>query len=491
MGPRGRHVETGRSHRVPRSHDAGHPEPSHLHLNGGPMNPEVITLPESVRRILDQAQESIPQGLLPISVFNDPDLHKVEMERIFGHNWVFIGHESEIPHRGDYVLRYIGEDAFIFIRDEKGQIRVMWDSCRHRGSQICRAESGNASHFRCPYHGWTYKNTGELVGMPAYKEAYGGWDRSQIRLHEPAQVDSLYGLVFACLDPLTPPLDEFLGGAKWYMDFYHGLGEMEVVGEPHRWSVDANWKLGCENFAGDEHHTLFLHRSMWEVGAIQVPRDRMSDGYHVQIGNGHTIDMGMGPDPDESGIEYMDYPKEITEKFKTGHLSKDQLALARQSVIHVGIVAPNFAQLHLPLTSDAENIPPIPVKTLRVFQPKGPNEMEVWSWCVVWKGVSEEFKELSHRVLMSTFSPSGIFEQDDVVPWLSITKAAGSGFARLKQPLLNYQMGMEGVGVSKPVPDWAGPGTAYSPRFEEGNQRSFWSKWLRDMLVEPSKVSTP
>jgi phenylpropionate dioxygenase-like ring-hydroxylating dioxygenase large terminal subunit len=437
----------------------------------------------SASRILRAAEEALPRGEMPIAIFNDPELHRLELERVFARNWAFVGHVSEIPARGDYVVRHIGEDPFIFIRDEQGQMRVLWNSCRHKGTQICRVDRGNASHFRCPYHGWTYKNTGQLVGIPAFKEAYEGLDRSEFSLHAAPRVEEVYGFVFANLDPGAPSLRDSLGGSTWYLDFFHGLGAMEVIGDPHRWVVDANWKIAAENFAGDEHHLLFLHRSGWKIGALQVSMEELSSGYHVHLGNGHTIDFCVLPNAKELGTEYFGYPDHIVRGFRTDHLSTEQIELARTSVIQLGLIYPNFAHLHLPLTPDAAHIPPIPVKTIRVFQPKGPDRMEILSWCLVWKDMPDDFKELSHRVLMATFSPAGIFEQDDVIPWNSITRAAGSTFARLNSPMLSYRQGFNGIGRSKQVTDWVGPGECYSPRFEEGNQRDFYARWLRDMTT--------
>lgn len=431
--------------------------------------------------ILQSVDEGLSHAEMPIAIFNDPDLHRLELERVFSRSWTYIGHVSEIPARGDYVVRYIAEDPFIFVRDEDGKIRLFWNSCRHKGTEICRVDRGNASHFRCPYHGWTYKNTGQLVGIPAFKQAYAGLDRSAFPLHSVPRLEEIYGFVFANLDAEAPSLRDSLGEATWYLDFFHGLGDMEVIGDPHRWVVDANWKIAAENFAGDEHHLLFLHRSGWKVGALQVSIEELSSGYHVHLGNGHTIDFCVLPNAAELGVEYFGYPDHIVRQFRTSHLSDQQLELAKNSVIQLGLIYPNFAHLHLALTPDAANIPPIPVKTVRVFQPKGPDRMEIWSWCLVWKEMPEDFKELSHRVLTATFSPSGIFEQDDVIPWNSITRAAGSTFARLKKPMLSYRQGFNGTGTSRMVTDWVGPGECYSPRFEEGNQRDFYGRWLRDM----------
>src|SRR5713226_6232926 len=108
--------------------------------------------------------------MLPARVFNDADIHELEKERIFSRTWMFLAHESEIAKPGDYVQRYIADDSFIVARDETMAIRVLFNACRHRGTLLCRAEMGNAPYFRCSYHGWTYKNTGELLSVPHHQE---------------------------------------------------------------------------------------------------------------------------------------------------------------------------------------------------------------------------------------------------------------------------------------------------------------------------------
>ncbi|MFK4985568.1 Rieske 2Fe-2S domain-containing protein, partial [Klebsiella pneumoniae] len=88
----------------------------------------------------------------------DAEIFARERKNLFSRAWLFVGHESEIPQAGDYVVRRILDDSFIIVRDEKGEIRAHFNMCLHRGMQVCRAEMGNASHFRCPYHGWSYRN---------------------------------------------------------------------------------------------------------------------------------------------------------------------------------------------------------------------------------------------------------------------------------------------------------------------------------------------
>lgn len=439
----------------------------------------------NMQQFLDEMGESLKNGLLPARIYNDPEIHQLELDRVFARSWVYLGHESEIPHNGDYVLRYIGEDPYILVRGEDGKIRLFLDACRHRGAMLCRAEKGNASHFRCSYHGWTFKNTGELVGVPALQQAYPGLDRSQWGLIEIKHVDSVYGLIFGAIDPLVPTLDEYLGGMKWYLELMFGLSSqgMEVVGEPHRWIMDANWKLGADNFVGDDYHTLFLHRSMGEIGIVPISQSDNMAGYHIHAGNGHGLSLSMDPDPDAPGPQFCGLTQDIVDKIDMSHLSHEQREIARRTRVAVGTVFPNFSFLAIPLTVDPETVPHTYMMTVRAWQPRGPKEMDVWSWALVFKEMPEEVKRRSYRVVAGNFSPSGIFEQDDTEPWATITRAGGSLYARRFGFKLNYQMGLEGIGAVEQVSDWPGPGTVYFPRFEEGVQRSLWTEWLKYMTT--------
>ena len=143
-------------------------------------------------------------GRVRAAIYSDPGIYRLEREQLFPRTWQFLAHESEIPEPGDFVVRRIVDDSFIVARDDSGAVRVLLNVCRHRGMQVCRAEAGRATLFRCPYHAWTYRNTGQLVGVPFHQDAYGGdagLDRADRGLVSPAQVDTYNGLIFANLDP--------------------------------------------------------------------------------------------------------------------------------------------------------------------------------------------------------------------------------------------------------------------------------------------------
>lgn len=430
--------------------------------------------------LVNEVARSIEEGLLPITVFSDQEVHQRELERIFARSWVFVGHESEIPSRGDYVQRQIGRDRFVLIHGEDGEIRLLFDSCRHRGALICRAEKGNASHFRCAYHGWTYKNTGDLVGAPVFKRAYGsGLDKTEWGLLRAPHVDSIHGLVFASLDPDAPSLEDYLGPMKWYLDMEWGQVRegWEVIGEPQRWILDTNWKIGSENFTGDDYHTLFLHRSMQEQGFLQNPDLK---AWHIQAGNGHAISHFM-IDPKTPGPRFWGYDPQLVESvFTPEKMGPEMYDVAKHTIGDVGNVFPNLGFLSFPLMP-SPNVAPQGLKVIRVFQPTSAGTSEVVNWILCPKGMPEELRILSQRAAIGTFGSSGMFDQDDSDPWGSIAQTGQSVFARKVGMRTNYQMGLPGVGEARRVDNHPGPGVKYYPALEEGVMRGFWRRWAQFM----------
>ncbi len=441
-------------------------------------------VPPRAQRLLDEMADGLDRGLVPLTIYSDPEIYRLELERIFTRCWVFLGHETEIPNPGDYVHRYIGEDPWILVRDDADQVRVLFDSCRHRGTQVCRADMGNTSHFRCPYHGWTYNNSGALVGIPNRKEAYGGLDPHEWGLLQAAQVDTYRGLVFACLDDATPPLNEYLGDFRWYLDQHLALtpGGMEVIGEPHRWKLDADWKSGAENFSGDSYHTQFLHRSILAIGlGVNAPPEQMAERasphQHVTEVSGHATSVRRSA-PGKPG--FWGYPPEVVAGIDGAQLSPEQLELARTTINTTGNVFPNLSFIHASPTDDPAK-PPATYLSLRQWQPRGPGRMEAWSWVLAPTEASAAYKARAYKVAVATFAPGGNFEQDDTIVWGSIARNARSVFAAKAGARLNYQMGLEGMSDARPIPDWPGPGVVYDSNLEEGVQRTFLRHWLREM----------
>ena len=103
------------------------------------------------------------RSLVDREAFVSDDIYRLEIERIFNRTWIFLAHESEIPAAGDYVTRILGRAPVVVVRGKDGAIHALLNSCRHRGTMICRADAGNIRHFVCPYHGWSYERDGRLI----------------------------------------------------------------------------------------------------------------------------------------------------------------------------------------------------------------------------------------------------------------------------------------------------------------------------------------
>ena len=439
-------------------------------------SPEILrsrNLSPEMRARFDMLEKDIQQGLVPAWVFgSDPELYALERERLFPRAWTFVGHESEIPKRGDHLLRYIGEDSFILVRGADNQVRLLFNACRHRGSQICAVERGNSEKFQCPYHGWTYDNTGSLIGAPSPSDAIGGLDRSQWGLHAAPRLELYRGFYFACLDTAAPSLADYLGDAAYYLDIFFALfDDLEVVGAPQRYMWPTNWKAGFDGF-GDDYHLITLHRSLFDIGAISIPFAANILGHHVITGGGHNTTISIAPS-DETA--FWGYPEEFAERYSFDKLDTLQADLARRSRVLVGTVFPNFSYLIIPLTGTAGQ-PATAFAQVRLWQPRGDGKMEAWSWTLVPKSASAEFREKSYLAAVQTFGSTGVFDQDDGVAGRGMIRTGTSVFGRGMK--LNYQAGYR-VGTAAPIEDWQGPGLATSHRYEENSYRYTIRQWSR------------
>jgi phenylpropionate dioxygenase-like ring-hydroxylating dioxygenase large terminal subunit len=233
-------------------------------------------------------------------VYTDPEIFAREMTRVFGWTWTYCGHESEIPAPNDYRTGYLGTRPVILSRDAHGELHVLFNRCTHRAATVCRLERGNAKSFQCPYHGWTFRNDGALIGVP-WPEAYGGrLDRDELALGRVPRVASHRGFVFATLDPDAPPLEEHLGPAAALLDQWldrSAGGTVTVRSNANRMVYRGNWKLAYDN-AGDGYHPAFSHRSLLRLGErFGESRDMVYFGrspdegpmYAQDLGNGHTF----------------------------------------------------------------------------------------------------------------------------------------------------------------------------------------------------------
>ena len=409
-------------------------------------------------------------------IFVHDGIWEDELERIFARSWLFVAHASEIPAPGDYVTRFTGVDPVIVARTEDGEIRVFLNTCRHRGMQVCRVDRGNTSHFTCPYHGWTYRNDGRLIGVPAHRVAYGdGLDRSRLGLAQPPQVRELYGFVFVSWDPDAPPLEEYLGDVTWYLEILgrRTEGGMVVVGSPQRSRIEMNWKLGADNFCGDGYHVAMTHRHALELGIFG---GGTMIGHTIHTAEGHGVRFQNFP-PEVPLPTSLALPPEVTGPMEKMLSSEQRATIERITVMH-GNVFPNFSFVDSIFTTTGDpELPPISFQNIRQWQPVGPRTTELLSWILVARESPDWWREASRVTFIRTHGVAGTFDQDDVEVWSNITLANRGPIAR--RETFNYELGKH----AELDPEWAGPGVSYKADYNEANQRAFYRRWRQAMTA--------
>lgn len=437
--------------------------------------------------------DDIRKGLIPAGVYSDPDVFQLEKQRLFARGWMFLAHASEIPDPGDYVVRRIVDDSFIVVRDESGCVQVLLNMCLHRGMQVCRAELGNASHFRCPYHAWTYKNSGDLAGVPFHKDAYGGeagLRREGTGLVRAPRVDEHAGMIFASLDTDAMDLEDYLGGFGFYIDFY--LDQSEAGAEfrgPQRFRVNANWKIGAENFVGDTYHTPHTHASVVDINLFSAPKAaKRKEGalYFAGRGGGTTYKL---PTSDlRANLRFIGYPDEMIDVMER-HWDPAQREMAGTAgfMPSAATLLPNLSFVHNWPIVDATGLV-VPFISVRQWQPVSATETEVLSWFAVDRGAPEWYKQASYKAYLMCFGSSGMFEQDDVENWTSITHVARGDFAQRHNLYNRMGLTRDGADVSPEIA-WPAPGRAYTG-FSEHNQRALLRLWA-DYMEDDGAATRP
>lgn len=405
-------------------------------------------------------------------VFTDPAVYAREKQQIFGRNWLYLGHESEIPEKGDFVQTFMGETPIILSRGQNGHIHASVNSCTHRGLPVCREERGHAARFVCPYHNWTFGIDGKLLAVPQQALVKTEVDKAALSLRKVDRLDTYEGLIFGSFRPDIEPLDDYLGDMRFYLDnfFRRFPAGVEVMGPPHKWRIAANWKLPVENQLGDVGHGPFLHGFIMQ-GSSAVSEIE-NHGLNMVPGKGHGAAIRLFPEDtpvetlmwgSESGSAAM-FSAETQEYLReTQRQVADRLGpvQARIKGLTFGVY-PNFSLLW-------HN------SVIRVSHPRAPGEVEYWSWWVVPKDAPAAVKRELQSLYIGSFGPAGLFEQDDSEAWAQ--QYLGSAIDYMDDKPYFY-----GLGAGEEAPHPLLPGMAGNS-YNEHYARGFYQRWHRDLLA--------
>jgi len=200
-------------------------------------------------------------------VYVNQDVYRLEMRHVFANAWVFVGHESQTPKKGDYFATQVGDQPVIQVRHKADEIHVLYNRCPHKGTKIVIDRQGNTGKFfRCPYHAWSFKTDGCLLAIPLKK----GYDGTGLENTPNAKgmtavgaVKNYRGFIFARLAEEGISFEEFFGESLSSIDNMVDRspeGRLDVVGPPLRYLHHCNWKMLVENQT-DTCHPMVAHES--------------------------------------------------------------------------------------------------------------------------------------------------------------------------------------------------------------------------------------
>jgi len=341
-------------------------------------------------------------------VYSDPALFELEMDRLFGRAWLYVGHECQVPESGDYFTTRLGRHDVIVVRDQDGRIQVLHNRCTHRGPHLCGSANGRVSRFVCPYHAWTYKLDGKLIGVPLPEEYPDSFDKTEHSLARVPCVDHYRGFIFARHADDGPDLITFLGPLRAAFDDLldrSPSAQIEQIPGVIRHRYRANWKMMFENL-NDIFHAAYAHAS-----ASQGLRE-VSDPEKL-----HRVLRSLIAVPDLLPV-FKKFNLNITphgHSYMSGLISAANRELPRDAHFECLAAVHGEARAREILSTDLHLVLIYPSctvnasqQTIRVVRPLSVNETEVLGYCFRLRGVPDEVTRNSLfycNVATSAFSP--------------------------------------------------------------------------------------
>ena len=218
------------------------------------MNSLSVANPESL------AAEKVHHAL-PAWVYNNAQLTRLEFERVLKPSWQIVCHVNSIPKTGDFQTLDFGSDSVMVLRDRDGSIRAFHNVCRHRGARLLDGAGNCPTAVTCPYHGWTYRHDGGLIGMPV-RESFPGLDRSLHGLR-PVRVEVALSFVWICLAGDPPPVATVWGELADELAPYR-LQDMVPLGPITQESWPVDWKIAMDNYL-ESYHVPIGHPGLYRM----------------------------------------------------------------------------------------------------------------------------------------------------------------------------------------------------------------------------------
>jgi benzoate/toluate 1,2-dioxygenase alpha subunit len=358
--------------------------------------------------------DRVDEGVFRIDrkIYLDHGIFEREMDVIFERGWVFLCHDSQIPRAGDYFSTHIGRQPVFVNRLKDGTLGCCINACAHRGALLTARRQGNCSAFTCRFHGWVFDEAGRCIRIKNQDAGFPdpAFDRARFDLVRVPRLASYRGFVFASLDADVPALEDHLGAATTFMDFFTDQSPdgIEVLPGSQTYVCDHNWKLQVENVP-DGYHVSTVHRNFMTTVLNREAREgyegfdktetgrmkgNVANGCY-DLGRGHSVIWAERASPEAAPL----YPATAEIEARCGPVRADwMLRRGRNLCVFPNLVLNDLASTHM-----------------RSHRPLSADRCEVTIWCIAPIGEPAAARAARLRKFEDFFLVTGMATSDDVV----------------------------------------------------------------------------
>jgi len=214
-----------------------------------------------IKQILDSYKSNVPLAeaeTISGPWYTDERIAELERQNVFAGTWQMVGRTAQLENPGDFITSEVGGEPIVVVRSADKSLRAFYNVCRHHAAAVVTQPCGNASIFRCPYHGWSYGTDGALKGVPEF-EGVCNFDRAKNGL-VPIRAEAWEKFVFVNLSNDAPPLQNHLGKM---MEQFKPLGLVKLhFAERREYTLECNWKVFVDNYLDGGYHVPHLHKGL-------------------------------------------------------------------------------------------------------------------------------------------------------------------------------------------------------------------------------------
>lgn len=355
-------------------------------------------------------------------LYIDEEVFQLEMEQLFANTWVYVGHASQIPNKGDYYTTTIGTEAVIMVRHTDNSIKVLYNRCPHKGVKVAGETCGNTGKFfRCPYHAWTFRTDGRLLAIPLKK----GYEDTGFECSEASQgmapvenVEVYRDFVFCRLSPEGESFSDFFGESLSTIDNMVDRspeGKLEVAGGVMRYMHHCNWKMLVDNQT-DTCHPMVAHESsagtaikVWEDAPEGTPKP-MAVELFAPFMSPYEFFENMGIRVWENGHGHTGVSDSIHAEYSDIDGYWDQMVAAygeERTKEILGDVRHNTVYFPNIMIKG-------PIQTLRLFKPIAADKTLVESWTFRLVGAPDKLLERTLMYNRLINAPTSVVGHDDL-----------------------------------------------------------------------------